>query len=29
MFPMYELTLDGLKDAVKGLTRKVRPASAA
>jgi hypothetical protein len=27
MFPMYELTLDGLKDAVKGLTRKVRPAA--
>lgn len=29
LFPMFELTLDGLKDAVKALTRRVKPASAA
>jgi len=27
LFPMYELTLDGLKDAVKALTRKVKRAA--
>ena len=27
LFPMYELTLDGLKDAIKGLSRKVKPAA--
>jgi hypothetical protein len=23
VFPMFELTLDGLKDAIKALTRKI------
>ena len=29
LFPMYELTLDGLKDAIKALTTKVRQPAAA
>ena len=28
IFPMFELTLDGLKDAVKALTRKVNRTAA-